>query len=143
MSVILLLVVSDSYCSYHLCSTSSFFSWRNFTVLKESTSRCEKFTLKILIPRSIAIESIKFTLEDGIHCGTFSRMIKLPFLLIFQGQKMVLVACGWRHTITVSSSGSIYTYGWSKYGQLGHGDFEDHLVPHKLEALKDTTISQV
>ncbi|XP_052141834.1 ultraviolet-B receptor UVR8-like [Oryza glaberrima] len=59
------------------------------------------------------------------------------------GQKMVLVACGWRHTITVSSSGSIYTYGWSKYGQLGHGDFEDHLVPHKLEALKDTTISQI
>jgi len=37
----------------------------------------------------------------------------------------------------------MYTYGWSKYGQLGHGDFEDHLVPHKLESLKDSTISQV
>ncbi|KAL2941865.1 Ultraviolet-B receptor UVR8 [Bienertia sinuspersici] len=37
------------------------------------------------------------------------------------GIKMILVACGWRHTITVTSSGSIYTYGWSKYGQLGHG----------------------
>uniref|UniRef100_A0A0D9VH12 RCC1-like domain-containing protein n=1 Tax=Leersia perrieri TaxID=77586 RepID=A0A0D9VH12_9ORYZ len=60
-----------------------------------------------------------------------------------KGEKMVLVACGWRHTITVCSSGSIYTYGWSKYGQLGHGDFEDHLVPHKLEALKDITISQI
>lgn len=56
---------------------------------------------------------------------------------------MVLVACGWRHTITVSDSGNLYTYGWSKYGQLGHGDFEDHLVPHKLDALKDSTISQV
>lgn len=56
---------------------------------------------------------------------------------------MVLVACGWRHTVTVSSSGDLYTYGWSKYGQLGHGDFEDHLVPHKLEALKDRFISQV
>ena len=56
---------------------------------------------------------------------------------------MVLVACGWRHTITVSSSGSLYTYGWSKYGQLGHGDFEDHLVPHKVEALKDSSTSQV
>jgi hypothetical protein len=56
---------------------------------------------------------------------------------------MVLVACGWRHTITVSSSGSLYTYGWSKYGQLGHGDFEDHLVPHKVDALKDSSTSQV
>ncbi|KAF7016585.1 hypothetical protein CFC21_030166 [Triticum aestivum] len=59
-----------------------------------------------------------------------------------EGEKMVLVACGWRHTITVSSSGSLYTYGWSKYGQLGHGDFEDHLVPHKVEALKDSSTSQ-
>ncbi|KAM7529011.1 hypothetical protein LguiB_032421 [Lonicera macranthoides] len=59
------------------------------------------------------------------------------------GEKMVLVACGWRHTISVSSSGGLYTYGWSKYGQLGHGDFEDHLVPHKLEALEEHIISQI
>ncbi|KAG0494376.1 hypothetical protein HPP92_005370 [Vanilla planifolia] len=59
------------------------------------------------------------------------------------GERMVHVACGWRHTITVSFSGGLYTYGWSKYGQLGHGDFEDHLIPHKLEFLKDSSISQI
>ncbi|XP_074304705.1 ultraviolet-B receptor UVR8-like [Silene latifolia] len=59
------------------------------------------------------------------------------------GIKMTLVACGWRHTITVTTAGNIYTYGWSKYGQLGHGDFEDHLTPYKLEALSNTTISQI
>ncbi|KAL2498540.1 Ultraviolet-B receptor UVR8 [Abeliophyllum distichum] len=59
------------------------------------------------------------------------------------GEKMVMVACGWRHTISVSSLGSLYTYGWSKYGQLGHGDFEDHLFPHKLEALREKCISQI
>ncbi|KAH7671086.1 Regulator of chromosome condensation 1/beta-lactamase-inhibitor protein II [Dioscorea alata] len=58
-------------------------------------------------------------------------------------RKMVLVACGWRHTITVSSSGGLYTYGWSKYGQLGHGDFEDHLVPHQVEALQSSHVSQI
>lgn len=56
---------------------------------------------------------------------------------------MAMVACGWRHTISVSYSGALYTYGWSKYGQLGHGDLEDHLVPHKLEALGNSVISQV
>ncbi|XP_021683072.2 ultraviolet-B receptor UVR8 isoform X2 [Hevea brasiliensis] len=61
----------------------------------------------------------------------------------FQGEKMVMVACGWRHTISVSSSGGLYTYGWSKYGQLGHGDFADHLIPHQLEALRDSFISQI
>uniref|UniRef100_A0A6N2MSQ6 Protein kinase domain-containing protein n=1 Tax=Salix viminalis TaxID=40686 RepID=A0A6N2MSQ6_SALVM len=54
------------------------------------------------------------------------------------GDKMIMVACGWRHTISVSSSGGLYTYGWSKYG---HGDFEDHLTPHKVEALRGSSIS--
>ncbi|XP_057419618.1 ultraviolet-B receptor UVR8 isoform X2 [Lotus japonicus] len=60
-----------------------------------------------------------------------------------QRDKMIMVACGWRHTISVSSSGGLFTYGWSKYGQLGHGDLEDYLVPHKLEALSDKLICQV
>ncbi|KAJ3701767.1 hypothetical protein LUZ61_005472 [Rhynchospora tenuis] len=60
-----------------------------------------------------------------------------------EGEKMTLVACGWRHTICVSYAGQLYTYGWSKYGQLGHGDCEDHLTPHKLELLKDYYISQI
>ncbi|KAI3841916.1 hypothetical protein MKW92_030203 [Papaver armeniacum] len=59
------------------------------------------------------------------------------------GQKMVLVACGWRHTISVCASGSLYTYGWSKYGQLGHGDCEDQLIPHQLQALRNDVISQI
>lgn len=62
---------------------------------------------------------------------------------LVKGDKMIMVACGWRHTISVSSSGGLYTYGWSKYGQLGHGDFEDHLTPHKVEALRDSYISLI
>nr|KJB33344.1 hypothetical protein B456_006G007400 [Gossypium raimondii] len=58
-------------------------------------------------------------------------------------EKMNIVACGWRHTISVSVIGGLYTYGWSKYGQLGHGDFEDHLVPYKVEALADSSIKQI
>ncbi|KAK6259177.1 hypothetical protein SCA6_013651 [Theobroma cacao] len=63
--------------------------------------------------------------------------------LNLQGEKMDMVACGWRHTISVSVTGGLYTYGWSKYGQLGHGDFKDHLVPHKVEALADSFIKQI
>ncbi|KAL1326783.1 hypothetical protein AAHE18_13G253000 [Arachis hypogaea] len=61
----------------------------------------------------------------------------------FQGEKMIMVACGWRHTICVSCSGAVYTTGWSKYGQLGHGDFEDCLVPCRIQALNKMFISQV
>ncbi|KAL3696817.1 hypothetical protein R1sor_010893 [Riccia sorocarpa] len=58
-------------------------------------------------------------------------------------EKFTLVACGWRHTITVAESGNLYTFGWSKYGQLGHGDYLDHLVPHQVGGLKDKPIIQI
>ncbi|RDX74543.1 Ultraviolet-B receptor UVR8, partial [Mucuna pruriens] len=67
----------------------------------------------------------------------------LPEKVTVNGDKIAMVACGWRHTICVSSNGELYTNGWGKYGQLGHGDFEDHLVPSKVEALSDKFISQV
>ena len=34
---------------------------------------------------------------------------------------VVRVACGWRHSVVVDKQGRIFTFGWSKYGQLGHG----------------------
>ncbi|XP_058735596.1 ultraviolet-B receptor UVR8-like isoform X2 [Vicia villosa] len=67
----------------------------------------------------------------------------IPEKVNIVGVKIGMVSCGWRHTISVSSSGELYTHGWSKYGQLGHGDFEDHLVPRKVQALSDKFISQV
>ncbi|KAL2342893.1 hypothetical protein Fmac_004178 [Flemingia macrophylla] len=67
----------------------------------------------------------------------------LPEKVTVDGDKIRMVACGWRHTICVSSSGGLYTHGWGKYGQLGHGDFEDHLGPRKVQALSHKLISQV
>lgn len=60
-----------------------------------------------------------------------------------QGERFTLVACGWRHTIAVTDSGNLYTFGWSKYGQLGHGDYLDHLVPFQVVSLKKKRIVQV
>jgi len=56
---------------------------------------------------------------------------------------MKMVACGWRHTIVVSDAGNIYSYGWSKYGQLGHGTFQDLLIPHQVLALNDRQVESV
>lgn len=39
-----------------------------------------------------------------------------------EGIKIVQVACGWRHTLAVNEDGVLFSWGWSKYGQLGHGD---------------------
>ena len=38
--------------------------------------------------------------------------------------KFTDAACGWRHSLAVSDSGALYTFGWNKYGQLGVGSAE-------------------
>lgn len=58
-------------------------------------------------------------------------------------EKMSKVACGWRHTIVVNEAGKLFTFGWSKYGQLGHGDNTDHLTPSPVQSLAEHTIIQV
>lgn len=62
---------------------------------------------------------------------------------LLQGEKITMVACGWRHTITVAESSTLFTFGWSKYGQLGHGDFSDHLAPRPVDALAGVNIAKI
>ncbi|KAK9903587.1 hypothetical protein WJX75_009396 [Coccomyxa subellipsoidea] len=61
-------------------------------------------------------------------------------VLGLEGVKVTSVACGWRHSIAADETGVVYTFGWSKYGQLGHGDCTDQLVPKAVESLKDSRI---
>jgi hypothetical protein len=53
---------------------------------------------------------------------------------------MTHVACGWHHTNLVSDSNKLFTFEWSKYSQLGHGDFQGHLIPHQVKALGKTKV---
>lgn len=47
----------------------------------------------------------------------------------FGGEKVVFVAAGAGHTVAVTVGGRLYTWGYGKEGQLGHGDFDNRLVP--------------
>jgi len=53
------------------------------------------------------------------------------------------VACGWRHSCAVTDKGELYTFGWSKYGQLGHGDNEIAATPKRVAALEGRTVVNV
>jgi alpha-tubulin suppressor-like RCC1 family protein len=54
----------------------------------------------------------------------------MPFI-----QRVVSVACGWRHTACITESQNVYSWGRGTSGQLGHGDNVDRSVPKRLEAL--------
>jgi alpha-tubulin suppressor-like RCC1 family protein len=50
------------------------------------------------------------------------------------GGKVVQVSCGSRHTGAVLADGTMWTWGLGSYGQLGHGDKEQKLVPTQVGA---------
>ncbi|KAK9826396.1 hypothetical protein WJX81_007348 [Elliptochloris bilobata] len=60
-----------------------------------------------------------------------------------EGRVLRQVACGWRHTVVVDVDGGVYTFGWSKYGQLGHGDCQDQLAAKAVEALRGKRVMLV
>uniref|UniRef100_A0A8C7E5A8 RCC1 domain containing 1 n=1 Tax=Naja naja TaxID=35670 RepID=A0A8C7E5A8_NAJNA len=42
------------------------------------------------------------------------------------------VSCGSRHTAALTGSGHLYTWGWGKYGQLGHQDVATSDQPRRV-----------
>ena len=46
------------------------------------------------------------------------------------------MAAGQFHSLAVTHSGALYSWGWGGYGQLGHGDEENQLLPKRVEGLQ-------
>ena len=47
----------------------------------------------------------------------------------FNGERVVMVAAGGGHTVALSEAGHVFTWGYGRNGQLGHGDQEDQRQP--------------
>jgi alpha-tubulin suppressor-like RCC1 family protein len=53
---------------------------------------------------------------------------------VFDGEAVLVVACGARHTAAVTEEGGVYTLRRGIDGRLGHGDEEDQLAPRRVPA---------
>ena len=42
------------------------------------------------------------------------------------------VACGWQHTMALTSLGRVFTWGYGEDGQLGHSDANDQIHPKEI-----------
>ncbi|EFB25922.1 hypothetical protein PANDA_008494, partial [Ailuropoda melanoleuca] len=75
--------------------------------------------------------------EDGapapfIALQPFPALLDLP-----QDADAVQASCGSRHTAVVTRTGELYTWGWGKYGQLGHKDTTSLDRPRRVEYFVD------
>ncbi|XP_066492187.1 RCC1 domain-containing protein 1 isoform X2 [Tiliqua scincoides] len=65
--------------------------------------------------------------------GTVVLIQAFPALLDLPHEAEVSkVSCGSRHTAAVTRAGDLYTWGWGKYGQLGHADTASSDQPKKV-----------
>lgn len=55
-------------------------------------------------------------------------------------QAIAQITCGWSHTVALSSSGLVYTWGNGDHGKLGHGDSEKLLAPCAVKSLRGKNI---
>ena len=51
------------------------------------------------------------------------------------GQRVVAVSAGEKHSLALSIDGAVWSWGHGLYGQLGHGNLQNQLLPKKVEAL--------
>ncbi|RLN36612.1 hypothetical protein BBJ28_00003973 [Nothophytophthora sp. Chile5] len=57
-------------------------------------------------------------------------------------EEFVKVACGWDHSLAVSASGRVYTWGSGTNGKLGHGDEENCDIPTLVRSMEGEQVKE-
>ena len=56
---------------------------------------------------------------------------------------LVQITCGWSHTVSLSDTGEVYTWGNGDHGKLGHDSTDKVSGPQAIEALKGKHVCRV
>ncbi|OMJ70771.1 hypothetical protein SteCoe_31192 [Stentor coeruleus] len=71
-----------------------------------------------------------------------NEIYKIPTLISsLEGIKIIQVSCGWQHTMCLSNTGKVFSWGYGEDGQLGHGDCKDYLSPKEITTFYNIQIN--
>ncbi|XP_052121227.1 uncharacterized protein LOC113205965 [Frankliniella occidentalis] len=57
--------------------------------------------------------------------------------------RIVAVAAGQYHSLALTSTGRVFTWGWGVHGQLGHGSVENYSFPSAVHAFEGQVVSAI
>ena len=53
------------------------------------------------------------------------------------------MSVGWKHNLAITADGALWSWGYGCFGQLGHDDTQNQLLPKKIEALTGQRVAAV
>ncbi|KAM7396239.1 hypothetical protein PAMP_019296 [Pampus punctatissimus] len=88
-------------------------------------------------------DGVVFTFGSGQHGqlghNSFRNELHPRLVAELWGAKVIKIACGRHHTLVMTDSRRVYSFGCGEQGQLGHGEESHPSVPLPVQLPQDTT----
>jgi len=101
----------------------------------------------VLLHESDAVEGDVYT----FGCGSLGRLghgedqhVRVPKLVnALRGKQIVQIAAGNWYTMVISENGSVFSWGYNRFGQTGHGKATTQAFPRHVSSLYNNSIIKV
>lgn len=91
------------------------------------------YSFSVVVSRSGKVFSWGFNDKSQLGLGNRYNQDKPRLIKTLEGIHGKNVVCGQQHSLLLTKDGNVYSWGLGVFGQLGHGNSKDSLVPKLIE----------